>query len=365
VRTFHTSPGIAKTRKGENAKRKRVPRVYFFSSPAVHGWGAGDDIRFFISVQPLQGRLKRRLAGRTLPFDPAPEGATRKREKSGRLALRLPAVNGWAGEKAEPASFPGVAENQTSSLGAIRIAPVCAAVALFLLLFSTPAPAQTAPPPSTDDELLKNLGADPVDDYDRELFGGGKQNAKPPGKGDDLDRLKEQLKRELGEAAKAEDDKPLVAIARRMREVQPRLLQNDAGPGTQKLQQQIAADLERLIQEARKSACQMKPGQEPQQAVRTPIGPSKPNSRPKPGTTGQTNPKPVTAPDTGPRKPEARQVDMAEMHDVIKHVWGELLPPPQREQMLQLAVEDFLYDYRFQIEDYFRKLSERKAKNEK
>ena len=44
----------------------------------------------------------------------------------------------------------------------------------------------------------------------------------------------------------------------------------------------------------------------------------------------------------------------------MKQLWGEL-PQRDREQMLQLPVEEFLPEYELLIEDYFRRLSEEKG----
>ena len=50
-------------------------------------------------------------------------------------------------------------------------------------------------------------------------------------------------------------------------------------------------------------------------------------------------------------------VDMDRMRELIKGLWGEL-PAHQREQMLQLPIEEFLPKYELLIEKYFRRLSE-------
>ncbi len=52
-------------------------------------------------------------------------------------------------------------------------------------------------------------------------------------------------------------------------------------------------------------------------------------------------------------------VDMDRMRELIKGLWGEL-PAHQREQMLQLPIEEFLPKYELLIEKYFRRLSEGK-----
>ena len=146
-----------------------------------------------------------------------------------------------------------------------------------------------------------------------------------------------------------------------MRDVQARINQADGGKPTQKLQQQIVAELERLIQQACKAAKQCKPGTSQQQiSPRTPIGPP-----PKPGTGGKT---PSDKPATGstPRPPDGSQVrkpNIEEVRSMMKQLWGEL-PGQAREQMLQSPVEELLPKYEVLIEEYFRRLSEQKPGND-
>ena len=46
------------------------------------------------------------------------------------------------------------------------------------------------------------------------------------------------------------------------------------------------------------------------------------------------------------------------MRGMMKRLWGEL-PERQREQMMQMPLEEFLPEYELMIEDYFRRLSEK------
>jgi hypothetical protein len=171
--------------------------------------------------------------------------------------------------------------------------------------------------------------------------------------------IDDELRRELGGAAQSETDgtaNPLLSIARQMRDVQARINQADGGKPTQKLQQQIVAELERLIQQARQAAKACKPGTSQQQGIssRTPIG-----QQPKPGTGGKT---PSDKPATGStqRPPDGGQVRKPSIEDVrtmMKQLWGEL-PGQARQQMLQSPVEELPPKYEVLIEDYFRRLSQ-------
>ena len=87
-----------------------------------------------------------------------------------------------------------------------------------------------------------------------------------------------------------------------------------------------------------------------------PVG--QPKSQPKGGSKPRKGPAA-----TSNQRPQAngrtREVDMDQMRAVIKKLWGEL-PQHQREQMLQLPIEEFLPKYQLMIEEYFRRLAEEK-----
>jgi hypothetical protein len=241
------------------------------------------------------------------------------------------------------------------------------AVALLVLacpLFALAAEQRPSPPQrSLDEELMKDLGNNPVDEVDRELFGPGEKTTKPlrplpaPGRKDDL---KDRLPRELGDAATAEDADPLLLVARQMREVEGLIGRGEAGPPTQDRQKQIVADLQKLIEQARKSCkpCGGSAGRPGQAASRTP-GAAPPS--PKPGG-GKPNPNPATVSTT--RNPNdtkpPKEANMAEVLEVMKKVWGSL-PDREREAVSQLRAEEFLPKYQAMIEEYFRRLAEGRA----
>ena len=170
-------------------------------------------------------------------------------------------------------------------------------------------------------------------------------------------RLADVVLESLPPASPNRPPEPILEIVREMREAGTRIGQADAGAATQQIQRQIVADLDRLIEQARKKAGQCSPsaGQPPPGAPRSSVSP--PSS--KPGAAGQkpgNRPAASTAkrPSGGGRTAKA---DAAETRAVIKRLWG-MLPQHEREQMLQLPAEDFPPKYELQIEDYFRRLAE-------
>lgn len=233
---------------------------------------------------------------------------------------------------------------------AIVMIPIVMIVACTL-----PQPADAQQSRSLDDELFDELGADPIDDFDRELFG-PEDPQREPGDAPDA-TLRERMQRELGPAAEAEDGNPLLTIARRMRDAEDQIGRNDAGTDTQTLQKQIVSDLDRLIEDARKRCKQCKPGdgKPGAQSVASRTSPKSPG-QPKPGTGGN---KPAATSNAKPGQAEPQRPDMAEMREVMKRLWGEL-PQRDREQMLQFPPEEFLPKYELMIEQYFRRLTEGK-----
>ncbi|MBN1910083.1 MAG: hypothetical protein JW818_10115 [Pirellulales bacterium] len=219
------------------------------------------------------------------------------------------------------------------------------------MCFSTlPVWADARPARTLDEQLLDDLGDDPVDPFDRELFGRdkAKKPKAPPAKKPESD-LEKRLRNELGEAAApGEDSDPVLGILRQMRQAERRIAQADCGRRTQETQQDILAELDKMIEQAKKSCsgsakCSAKPSSKPCDKPGSKPG-QKPGMR-KPGQATPTNPE--------KRNPDANKLDP------MKALWGHL-PQHERQRMLELPVDEFLPEYELLIEEYFRQLSEEK-----
>lgn len=240
-----------------------------------------------------------------------------------------------------------------------------AAGILILAHGTMPGAAEAQQPRSLDEQLLDDLNTDPLDDIDRELFGPGEEQGRA-GEAPDPDGgdLAERLKRELGAAGISEDDDPLLEVARRMREVEGLIGQNDSGPATQGLQKQIVAGLDDLIQQARKRCGQCKSGKKPgsKSSRRVPSDSPAGPPGPKKGSGGGKQPGPTVAykhDKPNPARAPVRRVDVGQVREAMRQLWG-MLPEREREQMMQLPAEEFLPKYELLIEEYFRRLSEEK-----
>jgi hypothetical protein len=150
-------------------------------------------------------------------------------------------------------------------------------------------------------------------------------------------------------------------VAEQMKDVRERILKNDSGSDTQKMQQQIVDRLQRLIDDARKQGRQQQTEKQPQEVgPRTPIGQPDLNPKPKPGGTGPDNRNPTQS-SNDPRQGKAEKAKVDQMRRGLEEQSWANLPAHDREQMLQLPREEFLPKYELLIEDYFRRLADEKT----
>jgi hypothetical protein len=155
----------------------------------------------------------------------------------------------------------------------------------------------------------------------------------------------------------AVDDNPLLIIAGQMRQSADLIRGNDSGAATQTLQERIVAELEQLIEQARKAPQQSPGGSSNLQpdSSHTPSGPM-------PSQQASSPQKPSQKPAAGDQRNgtgETKQPDAAQVRALMEQVWGTL-PQHQREQVRQIPAEEFLPKYRPLIEEYFRRLAEEK-----
>lgn len=214
-------------------------------------------------------------------------------------------------------------------------------------------PAPTQPAKSLDDQLLENLGPDPLTENDLAKPTGADapakdEKAKPAGDGLDQELLKGLTDGE--DAGQLGEQYPLGAVNRRMREVEALIANSRSGRATQQLQSKILQDLDDLIKEQQKQ-CQggnCKPGGKSGQKTADSRSARQPGKQPAEGPTRESAEK--------LRNHQAARPDMADMKDLLKGVWGQL-PEHQREQMLQSYEEQFLPKYEQMIADYFRSIA--------
>jgi len=224
--------------------------------------------------------------------------------------------------------------------------------------------------PVNNQELHKNVDADSTQDYDRDLLGDPTPKSKDNGTAKSSEQpkvpneaLPDRLRRELGAAAQAEKaDKPaMVKVVEAMRDVQPRLAHRDAGETTQHIEDQIVSDLNRLVEEARKShsskqsskGSRSKKPSESNSASERAAGNEK-VAAPHENASRSSSEKRTSA------LPSTSENDTGDIRSLVKRGWGEL-PESERRQMLALPDEEFLPQYEEQTKQYLRRLSEGKS----
>jgi len=223
--------------------------------------------------------------------------------------------------------------------------------------------------PSLDDELLKDLGPDPLTGEQGRDARSAAKRSRPSGATDgEADTLDQELLKGLGEgevAGEPGEKNPLARLSQEMREVEALVAQHRTDDETRGRQSQIVRDIEDLIRRAQKqrqgnnsSSSGGASGKGAQQTTsrRDMTQPGKQATR-----TQQSADAPARESAKGARQDRARKPEMADMRDILKGVWGQL-PERQREQMLQSYEEQFLPKYEQMIADYFRSLAEEQSR---
>jgi hypothetical protein len=145
-----------------------------------------------------------------------------------------------------------------------------------------------------------------------------------------------------------------------MRTAEGLLPKKDDVARTKTVQDEIVKDLEELIrqlQKQQKQSSSQSNSSSRQQASRSKIPqPGQQPSRSKPGDRESKEP----AEDSEERQgaPKKADVDLAQLEEVIKEIWGHL-PERERERLRQLfREEEPISNHELAIEKYFRRMSE-------
>lgn len=184
---------------------------------------------------------------------------------------------------------------------------------------------------------------------------------------EEVDDLSDDLLNELDSGDVESDDEgdPLVQVGRQMREVAERLQQQAGGEATQTMQQKIVERLDRLMQQLRQqqqsssssSSSQSNSQQSRRREVRQPQnrqGDAQGQQQQRQDSASQQS-----TDRAGQR--DAARPDPDEMKEMVKAIWGHL-PESTRQQLLQSAPDEYLPKYQFLIEQYYRRLIDRRER---
>jgi len=219
---------------------------------------------------------------------------------------------------------------------------------------SAPAPAKPSTEEmlrdSLDNELLKGLDVPPRTPAGSPAA--GKPADRPADAVSDLDQqLLEQLAE--GEDIGQESSDPLVSIGRRMRVAEALIGRQVTSQKTQRVQQLVIEDLDRLIEQLQK---QCRSGQRSSKSAPKPG--AKPGSKSRAGSgenTGANQPAKESTERTGGQA--SGREELARLQQMLKQIWGHL-PPKLRDQLQSSSIEEFLPKYEKLIEEYYTRLAE-------
>lgn len=226
-----------------------------------------------------------------------------------------------------------------------------------------------AAPRATGDKALEDLGSQLLDEQAlRELIGPAEQpGSSSPGEPaeDDLRRRSDPEPpagpadgEDLGEGRES----PLVHISNRMAEAGELLETRDRSGRTLAVQEEIVAELDKLIDRLQQQCQQCSGGQagqsSPQQTERSSAKPSGGSSAASESVAAAQTRAQQEA--TGRQNPDDEAT--ANTPDAAKQVWGQL-PERFREQLLQSTGDEFLPKYREELELYFKRLAEQQQGN--
>lgn len=158
-------------------------------------------------------------------------------------------------------------------------------------------------------------------------------------------------------------DSPLTAIWDGMRQAERLITQRNLNGETAQVQDQVVGALDELIeqlqQQNQNSSQSQSQSQEQQQASQR----STPQQGASQQAAGQPRPSGATAARTSSDRLQSGNGGEAapgSSQDLLKDVWGQL-PERVRQQLLQSSTDEFLPQYRDDIERYFRRLAEEES----
>lgn len=162
-----------------------------------------------------------------------------------------------------------------------------------------------------------------------------------------------------GSGGGSSEDQQLERLSNLIRQAEARIRQSDSGSETQRMQGEIVEELQRLIarieqqQQQQQQSKSSKPGGQPKPQ------PNQPQQQPgrKQGSDGNNE----NARDSrdGTRSPDNRKPDPAKLKEMLAKVWGTL-PERERQDIMQTSFDDLPAKYQFVIEEYFKRLIERR-----
>ena len=202
----------------------------------------------------------------------------------------------------------------------------------------------------SDKQLLEDLQTDLLEGIELDLKPDDDKSGNKPSQ-PELPKDDDATGPRTGSSA---DEHPLTPIGRKMLEVEDRLGRRDSSAATQAMQEQIVAELQKLIKNARRrrGSGSAHGGSAGKTTPRAGLG-KKPGG--KSGSAARAGAIVESTERLG--RAAAKKVDPKDVQQRVEASWG-VLPEQVREQMRHDAGEDFLGEYELMIENYFKRLAE-------
>jgi hypothetical protein len=181
------------------------------------------------------------------------------------------------------------------------------------------------------------------------------------------DLLRRMMEQEAAQAA-GEDigSSPLASVIQGMRRAEGLLADDSIEQPAVPVQRQVVAELEELIAKMEKQCKSCSKSKKPSDSNKQ----ASKRSQPKPGQCDKPGSKSNSKPSKAARSSNTSfssansPGESTPPEELMKEAWGHL-PERMREQMMQASSDEFLPEYREQLEAYFRRLAERQADDQR
>lgn len=222
--------------------------------------------------------------------------------------------------------------------------------AIAIAFISYCAPTSAAPETESASGLLDDLGGG--------LF--APQKSLPP----NADKAPKQVPSPSADSVQPANSTPLAQIVGNMKQAERLIVLQNLQGETAKVQDQVLADLDALIDQAQQQNQNNQNQQQQQQQQQQASQRNTPQAGQANQPAGQPQPGGANAARTSSDQlRQSREVDAAaglRPQELLKDVWGQL-PERVRQQLLQSSTDEFLPEYRDAIELYFRRLAEEES----
>jgi hypothetical protein len=208
-------------------------------------------------------------------------------------------------------------------------------------------------PSSLDQQLLRDLEDELMDDLKKPDAGDSQAKEEKPE--DPLDR---RLLEDLRDSPDEGRENPLELIGHKMRRAQTLIHRQQTSEPTQQLQREIVADIDKLLDQARRQIKRSSSSSSRQQVAQR-DRPSQPQGQSQDNQPGdQQSNQPARDSQAGMQEAAAAKPQPLSQRQLVQQLWGHL-PQRERQQVINSTIEKFIPKYELLTEEYFKRLMEK------